>query len=168
MEELESALSGRSESLPDNVILGKIRHLKNTFEVCCQNSNPSDFTGFGWTLAKDYAMKLCDEIDQGKISWQELPSDVKKSTLMSASMENPRPTRPDPKKSKGDDKREVCATFNKCTVENKCENEVANPSKSCLRRHECSWCRANKNQSWKHQEWKCRNKTAGVGTNTNN
>ena len=68
MEEIESALSGRIESLPDSVILGKIRHLKNTLEVCCQNSGAADFTGYGWTLAKDYATKLNDEIEQGKRS----------------------------------------------------------------------------------------------------
>ena len=161
IEELEATLSGREESLPSSTVLGKLRHLKNTLEVCCQNSSAQDFTGYGWTLAKDYSTKLNDEIEQGKTSWQEVPSEVKTSTLMSASMENPRPQQKfDPvKKPKAtDDKRETCTTYNKCTVENKCEYEVANPSRTCQRKHECSWCKLHKNQSWKHQEWRCRNK----------
>ena len=165
MEEIESALSGRTESIPDPVILGKIRHLKNTLEVCCQNSVATDFAGYGWSLAKDYALKLTDEIEQGKITWEQLPAEVRTSTLMSASMENPRPVpvqRLEPKKPKVDDKKDICLTFNKCTTENKCDYEVANPNRTCQRKHECSWCRLNKNQSWKHQEWKCRNKAGGV------
>ena len=165
MEEIESALSGRIESLPDSVILGKIRHLKNTLEVCCQNSGATDFTGYSWTLAKDYATKLNDEIEQGKTTWQQLPSEVKTSTLMSATMENPRPVqRSDPKKTKVDDKKDICLTFNRCMTENKCDYEVANPTKTCQRKHECSWCRSNRNQSWKHQEWKCRNKAGGASS----
>ena len=148
--------------MPDAVVLGKLRHLKNTLEVCCQNSSSQDFGGYGWTLAKDYSTKLNDEIEQGKTTWQDVPLEVKTSTLMSASMENPRPPpRYEVKKAKQtDEKKELCTTYNKCTTENKCEYEVANPSKSCLRKHECSWCRSNRNQSWKHQAWKCRNKSA--------
>ena len=146
---------------------GKIRHLKNTLEVCCQNSGATDFTGYSWTLAKDYATKLSDEIEQGKTTWQQLPSEVKTSTLMSATMENPRPVqRSDPKKIKLDDKKDTCLTFNKCMTENKCDYEVANPTKTCQRKHECSWCRSNRNQSWKHQEWKCRNKAGGAISTT--
>ena len=161
VEEVEAALSGRSPEMHAAIVLGKLRHLKNTLEVCCQNSTPQEFLGYGWTLAKDYATKLNDEIEQGRVTWQEMPLEVKTSTLMSASMENPRPPpKYEIKKVKSDDKKEVCTTYNKCTAENKCEYEVANPGKSCLRKHECSWCRTNKSQSWKHQAWKCRNKAA--------
>ena len=91
IEEIEAALSGRSQSMPSATVLGKLRHLKNTLEVCCQNSSSHDFTGYGWTLAKDYSTKLNDEIDQGRTAWQDIPLEVKTSTLMSATMENPRP-----------------------------------------------------------------------------
>ena len=165
IEEIESALSGRSQAIPADVVLGKLRHLKNSLEVCCQNSTPQDFTGYGWSLAKDYATKLNDEIEQGRATWQDMPLEVKTSTLMSVSMENPRPaTKHEPRKTKSEDKKDVCTTYNKCTVENKCDYEVANPGKSCLRKHECSWCRTNKNQSWRHQASKCRNKGAADGS----
>ena len=162
LEEIEAALTGRVQSLPSSTILGKLRHLKNTLEVCCQNSTPQDYTGYGWTLAKDYANKVSDEIDQGKLAWQDMPAEVKTSTLMSATMENPRPHQKlEPKKPKASEEKVVCSTYNKCTTENKCDYEVANPNKTCQRKHECSWCRTHKNQGWKHQEWKCRNKNTG-------
>ena len=149
--------------MQSSVILGKLRHLKNTFEVCCQNSTSQDFTGYGWTLAKDYATKMNDEIEQGRETWQDMRLEVKTSTLMSASMENPRPAprfEPAVKKVKQTEKKEVCPTYNKCTTENKCDYEVTNPTKTCLRKHECSWCRSNKNQCWSHQASRCRGKAA--------
>ena len=94
--------------------------------------------------------------------------EVKTSTLMSANMENPRPLpKYEPRKvkeTKETEKKELCSSYNKCTTENKCDYEVANPTKTCLRKHECTWCRANKNQSWSHQASKCRNKRAADGS----
>ena len=169
IEEVEEALSGRAQavSMPIPVVLGKLRHLKNTLEICCQNSTSSEFTGFGWTLAKDYSTKLVAEIEQGRATWQDMGLEVKTSTLMSATMENPRPAlKPDTNRRKLEDKsdkKEICATYNKCTTENKCDYEVQNPGKTCQRKHECSWCKAKKNQSWKHQESRCKNKEANTG-----
>ena len=177
IEEVEASLSGRSQAMPDAVVLGKLRHLKNTLEVCCQNSTSQDFTGYGWTLARDYSTKLNDEIDQGRATWQGMALEVKTSTLMSASMENPRPPPKfegrgfegrgfegrKPNAPKAEDKKELCTTYNRCLTEHKCDYEVANPSKTCLKKHECSWCRTNKHQSWKHQASKCRNKAHEVG-----
>ena len=41
--EIEAALSGRGDPMSVEVLLAKIRHLKNTFEVCCLNSSSTDF-----------------------------------------------------------------------------------------------------------------------------
>ena len=160
-------MSGRSQAMQSSVILGKLRHLKNTLEVCCQNSKSQEFTGYGWTLAKDCATKMNDEIEQGRETWHGMKLEVKTSTLMSATMENPRPPprfETGVRKVKQTDKKEVCTTYNKCTTENKCDYEVANPTKTCLRKHECSWCRANKGQSWNHQATRCKNKESAGGS----
>ena len=164
--ELEASLSGRSEAMPEGMLLGKLRHLKNTLEVCCLNSNASDFTAYGWTLARDYSTKVDNEVEQKLATWQDMPAGVKTSHLVSAQMENPRPLPKapyDPKKIQSGVK-EICTTYNKCTTDGKCEYEVAHPDKSCLRKHECSWCRSNKNQSWRHQARKCKHKEAGSGS----
>ena len=166
VEELEAAMSGRAPALQEGVTLGKLRHLKNTLEVCCLNSTSTDFTGFGWTLAKDYAIKVNDEIEMGRATWQDMPLEVKTSTLMSANMENPRPPpKFDPRgPTKVGDKKDLCTTYNKCITEGKCDYEVANPDRTCLRKHECSWCRAHKKQGWKHQALRCKAKEASGGS----
>ena len=161
VSELESSLSGRSEAMSEDVMLGKIRHLQNILEVCCLNSTATDFTGYGWTLARDYAAKVDNEIDLQLVSWQDMHVGVRTATLLSAQMEHPRPYTKDVKKTGlASDKRELCTTYNKCKTEGKCEYEVSHPDKTCQRKHECSYCREKKNQSWKHQVWNCRSKSA--------
>ena len=154
--ELEASLSGRAEALHEGVILGKLRHLQNILEVCCLSSSATDFTGYGWTLARDYATKVDNEVEQKLVNWQGMQAGVRTGTLVSSQMEHPRP--PQPKDMKKNDKKEVCTTYNKCKTEGKCEYEVAHPGKSCQRKHECSYCREKKKQSWRHQAWNCQNK----------
>jgi hypothetical protein len=159
--ELEASLSGRSEAMSEDVMLGKLRHLQNILEVCCLSSSATDFTGYGWTLARDYAAKVDNEVDQRLTSWQAMQAGVRTATLVSAQMEHPRPPPPparDVKRAATLEKKDVCTTYNKCKTEGKCDYEVANPDKSCQRKHECSFCREKKKQSWKHQAWNCKNK----------
>ena len=161
--ELEASLSGRSAPMQDGELLGKLRHLKNTMEVCCLNSSASDFTSYGWTIAKDYALKVEDEVEEKLVSWQDMQAGVRTGTLVLAQMDFPRPIQKISSsvvdKSKSEIK-DVCTTYNKCTTEGKCDYELANPEKTCLRKHECSWCKTKLKQSCKHQVWRCRRKEA--------
>ena len=127
--ELEAALSGRGDPISHEVLLAKIRHLKNTFEVCCLNSTQYDFSAYGWTIARDYA--------RNSVKRKEDPTNLPSTT-----------------------KKDRCTTFNTCTTEMKCSYEVSNPGRTCVKKHECSWCRTNLQQSYKHQEWKCQKKQA--------
>ena len=155
--ELIDSLSGRAEPVPENVLLAKLRHLRDVFEVCCINSTETDFCDYGWTLARDYAQKVQDKVEQQHHSWAN-HSGIQTDVLMSAQMEFPRPAQKvDLKKSDKD--KPLCTTYNKCTTDGKCDYEVTS-GRSCLRKHECSWCRKNKNTSQKHQESKCPSKTA--------
>jgi hypothetical protein len=164
--ELESSLSGRAEAMSEGVLLGKVRHLQNILEVCCLSSSSTDFTGYGWTLARDYATKVENEVEQNLIQWKDMQVGVRTATLVSSQMEHPRPPPPprEPKKAGTGtgtgEKKDVCSTYNKCKTEGKCEYEVAHPGKTCQRKHECSFCREKKKQSWKHQSWNCQNKPA--------
>ena len=156
--EVESSMSGRTEAMSEAAMLGKIRHLQNILEVCCLSSSSTDFTGYGWTLARDYATKVENEVDQKLASWQNMQAGVRTSTLLSSQMEHPRPAQTrDPKKV---EKKELCTTYNKCKTEGKCEYEVSHPGKVCQRKHECSYCREKKKQSWRHQAWCCQNKAS--------
>ena len=158
--ELIDSLTGRSEPLPSNVLLAKLRHLWDVFEVCCINSAESEFNEYAWTLARDYALK----VDLQHHSWDN-HTGIQTDVLLSAQMEFPRPAKKvDPKKGgeKGGDKggdKPLCTTFNKCTTEGKCDYEVTY-GRACLRKHECTWCRKTKNQGHRHQESKCPSKAA--------
>ena len=52
-KELEASLSGRGQAMSEDMMLGKLRHFINTMEVGCINSSATDFTTYGWVVAKD-------------------------------------------------------------------------------------------------------------------
>ena len=91
VSELEATLSGRADPLSDEVFLARLRHLKNVVEVCCINSSEKDHLSYGWTLAKDYAQKVENEVDQNLSSWHEQPAGVRTDFLLLAQMDFPRP-----------------------------------------------------------------------------
>ena len=161
--ELEAALSGRGEPMSQAVLLAKVRHLKNTLEVCCLNSASTDFSTYGWLIARDYAMKVEEEVEQRFVAWDTMDSGIRTHTLVLSQMEHPRSV-VRKKQNEVEDlkttRKDRCTTFNSCTTEMKCDYEVANPGRTCQRKHECSWCRNNLQQGFKHQESKCQKKLA--------
>ena len=157
ISELEAALSGRSQQIHETELVGKLRHIKHTLEVCCLNSSSTDYSGYGWLIAKDYAFKVEEEVANGLIEWSDLQAGLRTNTLVLSQMDCPRQSSNKSAKTKDSDKQ-LCTTFNKCTTSGKCDYEVANPGRSCQRRHECSWCRNNLGQGNKHQERECRKK----------
>ena len=165
--ELESSLSGRTRQLPEGELLGKLRHLKSIVEVCCLNSASTDFNSYGWTIAKDYALKVEDEVAQNLISWNEMQHGVRTSSLVLAQMDCPRQHTQKASKGKDSDKDKiVCLTYNKCSTKGKCDYEVTHQDKTCQRKHECSWCRSNLNQGFRHQAWECNKKKEAEGSSS--
>ena len=167
VSELESSLSGRTEALTDGEFLAKLRHIKNFLDVCCLNSEQTDFKGYGWTIAKDYAMKVEGEVEQKLTTWEEMTGGVQTSQLLLAQMDCPKPAKTgvktgfgsgDGKDGKDQTVKAKCPTYNTCKTENKCEYELGHPDKKCILKHECSWCRTTLKQSWRHQEWNCKRK----------
>ena len=113
LAELESLLSCKSDHSTHEELLGRIRHVKNTFEVCCVNSDAKDFSAYGWVLAQDYAYKVENKVDQGITSWQSMSVGVQTADLVLAQCEYPRPQKADPKKEeKGSVGQKLCTTFN--------------------------------------------------------
>ena len=163
VSELESSLAGRSEPLPEGEFLAKLRHIKNLLDVCCLNSDQADFKCYGWTIAKDYALKVEAVVEQKIATWEEMSAGVQTSQLLLAQMDCPKPIK-SAKGNNGEVKdgkqppRARCTTYNSCKTDDKCEYELSHPDKKCLLKHECSWCKKNLNQSFKHQEWNCKKK----------
>ena len=167
MAELEAGLSSKSDPVSQEELLARIRHAKNVFEVCCLNSKDSDFKAYGWILARDYAAKVSNKVDHGIVTWEEMPPGVQTADLVSAQCDYPRPMPKQDDQIQRRDKKEqdtrlkkLCSTYNNCTTEYKCDYEVTNTDKDCLRIHECSWCRKNLKQGFRHQESRCKKKEA--------
>ena len=99
-----------------DAMLGKLRHFINTMEVCCLNSSATDFTAYGWVLARDYATKVDNEVEQKLTTWQDMPAGVKTATLVSAQMENPRPALKTLSTRVATNEKEelLCTTYNNC------------------------------------------------------
>ena len=160
--ELVASLSGRAEPVPESVLLAKLEHMKNVFEICCQNSTQLEYSNYGWVLARDYACKVQNKVDQQLVDWQSMPSGVQTADLVSAQCEYPRPAPPGAKVVKEKEEapaKRTCSTYNTSSVEKKCDYEVQNPGKYCQRKHECSYCRKHLNKGIKHQVWKCPSKS---------
>ena len=167
VSELESSLAGKTEKMSEGVFLAKLRHIKNYLEVCCLNSEPTDFKCYGWSIAKDYAGKVEAEVDHNSASWEEMPAGVQTSQLLLAQMDCPKPTKgtasakgvSDKEKEGPQHPKAKCPTFNTCKSKDTCDYEMINSGKKCILKHECNWCKTNLKQTWKHQEWNCQNKT---------
>ena len=156
--ELTASLSGRAPEMPQEVLLAKLQHLQNTFRVCCLNTTDKEFSSYGWVLARDYAMKVQDRVTQNLTSWESLTSDVQTSDLVASQMEFPRPLEKKISEKEKPKNQSLCNTWNTCTTDKKCQYEVEHPDRTCLRKHECSHCRATLKQSHRHQACKCPNK----------
>ena len=158
LAELTASLSGRAEQLTETVLLAKLLHLQSVLEVCCINSAATEYNNYGWVLARHYASKVQAKIDHQMTDWSTMPAGVQTADLVSAQMEYPRPAEKKNLGKKAEEERGpsiLCSTYNNCTTENKCDYEVAHPGRSCLRKHECSWCRKNMSRGHHHQVWKC-------------
>ena len=111
------------------------------------------------------AVKVENEIDQKLTTWEDMTAGVRTATVLAAQMENPRkleqPRKTPPARGGAKD---TCTTYNKCTTVGKCDYELQYPDETCLKKHECSWCRANKGQSWNHQATRCKNKESAGGS----
>ena len=57
----------------------------------CLNSADSDFKSYGWILARDYACKVTNKVDQELVSWVEMAPGVQTADLVSAQCDYPRP-----------------------------------------------------------------------------
>ena len=161
LAEVTASLSGRAEKLPENVILAKLQHLQSVLEVCCINSAATEYNNYGWVLARHYASKVQAKVDQQLTDWSSMPAGVQTADLVSAQMEYPKPAEKKGIVKKGEEDRTstgLCTTYNTSTTVEKCDYEVGHPGRTCLRKHECTWCRKHLSRSHHHQVWKCAKK----------
>ena len=151
-----------------------MQHFLNVLEIALQSSNPAEFEGHSWRIARLYAEKIQNKVDRGE-TWTKFDdkygTDSQPSELMAAREEigprpAPRKTTPTVRVKKEDKKdgakvsRRPCTSWNTSTVEGKCDWEVQNEGKTCDRRHDCTWCKEKGKRSLFHQRTFCRQRLA--------
>ena len=172
--ELLASRTGQTLSLQPGELEARMQHFLNVLEVALQPSNPAEFDGHSWRVARLYAEKVQQKIDRGE-TWLNFEArygaDSQPHELMAAKEEvKPvrklrEPLKGDSKVKTKDDKRDTnitkrtCTTWNTSSVEGKCDWEVQN-DRSCDRRHECSWCKEKGHRSLHHQRSFCRQRIA--------
>ena len=150
-----------------------MQHFLNVLEIALQPSNPTEYDGQSWKVARLYAEKVQQKVDKGS-SWvafeQRYGADSHPHELMAAQTElapkvKPREAREPKEVKKGDkvkDSREkrTCTTWNTSEVENKCKFEADYEGRECNNKHECSWCKEKHKRSLPHQRTFCRQRIA--------
>ena len=166
--ELRAANAGICGSLPADELEARLRHIQTVLQVCMQNSVPSDFTNYGWELARCYDQQIQATMDSGLATWvgfdKEFPRTAHPGFMMEADREVQKPFKK--KDSKGQENGEgsgvkskkICPVFNSCRQRKKCQHEVDSPDNGrCKMKHECSHCKKEHGKSVFHQVWWCNN-----------
>ena len=175
ISELLASRTGDTSTLAHGELEARMQHFLNVLEIALQPSNPTEYDGQSWKVARLYAEKVQQKVDKGS-SWvafeQRYGADSHPHELMAAQTElapkvKPREPREPKEVKKGDkvkDSREkrTCTTWNTSEVENKCKFEADYEGRECNNKHECSWCKDKHKRSLPHQRTFCRQRiTAG-------
>ena len=166
--ELRAANAGICGSLPADELEARLRHIQTVLQVCMQNSIPSDFTNYGWELARCYDQQIQATMDSGLATWvgfdKEFPRTAHPGFMMEADSETQKPLKKRENKRQEDvdvsgvKSKKICPVFNSCRQRKKCQNEVDSPEAGrCKMKHECSHCKKEHGKSVFHQVWSCNN-----------
>ena len=166
VSELLATRTGAAPPLANGELEARLQHFLNVLEISLQPSNPTEFDGPSWKVARLYAEKIQQKVDKGG-SWlafeQRYGADSHPHELMAAQVELAPKVKPkEPKEVKKADKvkdskeKRTCTTWNTSEVENKCKFEVDYEGRECINKHECSWCKEKHRRSLPHQRAFCR------------
>ena len=172
MAQLLQSRTGQAPSLGQGELEARMQHFLNVLEIALQPSNPAEFDGHSWRVARLYADKIQHKIDRGD-TWtnfeEKYGTDSQPSELMAA-REELGPKQPKKGTVKDSDRstdqnekrvfKRTCTTWNTSSVEGKCDWESQNDGRACDRRHECSWCKEKGKRSLHHQRSFCRQRIA--------
>ena len=164
--ELRAANAGICGTLPADELEARLRHIQTVLQVCMQNTVPSDFTNYGWELARCYDQQIQATMDSGLATWvgfdKEFPRTAHPAFMMEADREIPRPVnkkearKQEDGEGTGQKAKKICPVFNTCKQRKKCQNEVDKPDAGrCKMKHECSHCKKEHGKSVFHQVWCC-------------
>ena len=165
VSEILSSRSGLSPDMPRGELEARLQHLLCVLQVALVNSEKTDFSNKGWSIASIYAKRVQQKLDRGLETWEDFKRfgyDPHPSEMFTAKTEvdkrapNPNRKKKEEEKPAGAAKR-LCTTWNNCEVERKCQYLVDYPSATkCNKRHDCSYCQEKGYGTLNHQRRFCK------------
>ena len=155
-------------NMSDGEFLARLRHLKNTFEIACLSSNLASFSDQAWQVAREYDTRVVSDIESGVKTWDTLSNGLETDALYCAnqiielkikSKKGIKDVKKDDAVKKDKGKTKACTTFNTHRSSEGCAWEQRNEGESCVFKHFCSWCKANRDVEEKHKAFQCEHKT---------
>ena len=128
----------------------------------------TSFSETPWQIAREYDSRVISDIECGVKSWEHLSNGLETDAMIMAKetvelknkgkkvvkpKNNDEKPRPDPKKS-------GCTTYNTHRSSEGCLWEHRNKGETCVFKHYCSWCKANRDVEEKHKAHSCEHKSA--------
>ena len=165
---LHAAKSGLI-TMSDSEFLSRLKHLKNVFEIACMSSPLTSFCDPPWQIAREYDSRVISDIESGIKSWDTLSNGLEsdamymaKETVELRSKTNKKgiKNKNEDAKSKSDPKKTGCTTYNTNRSSDGCLWEHRNRGETCVFKHFCSWCKANRDVEEGHKALSCEFKNA--------
>ena len=152
--------------MSDAEFLARLKHLKNVFEIACMSSPLSSFSDPPWQIAREYDSRVISDIESGVKSWSTLSNGLESDAMYVAKEtvelrnKNNKPVRPKKEgdRQKSDPKKTGCTTYNTHRSSDGCLWEHRNKGESCVFKHFCTWCKANRDVEEKHKSFNCEHK----------
>ena len=149
--------------MTDAEFLARLRHLRNVFEIACMSSPLSSFSDPPWQIAREYDSCVISDIESGIKSWENLANGLEPDAIYIAKetveLRNKSKKVLKPKKEedkpKTDPKKTGCITYNTHRSSEGCLWEHRNKGETCVFKHFCTWCKANRDVEEKHKSLNC-------------
>ena len=165
--------TGQTPAMEDGELEARLQHFLSVLEVTLQTTGQSDFASDAWKIARLYHTKVQQKLDSGDTNWFYMYDQWGGSTLshelMAANAEAAPAKRGQKQrgedvgtgkgglgKTKDDQQKRLCSSWNKCETRGKCEWEVENEGSKCKYAHHCSYCKYKKLNPVNHQRHFCK------------
>ena len=143
INQILASLQGTISPMSTQELIGRLQHLLHLLELTATYSSNLDYCSYAWQRARNYNARIFSDLDHGILSWSSVSSKLDPTSMMQAIEAVPKPE----KKKKDEEVKKVvkddappCTKWNNCDAAGKCQYEVDNPGKKCMKPHICSFC----------------------------
>ena len=168
--------TGQIPTMEDGELEARLQHFLSVLEVTLQTTGQSDFASDAWKVARLYHTKVQQKLDNGDTNWlymydqwggSTLPHELMAANAEAAPVKRIQKSRGEDGsgsgtgkgglgKTKEDQQKRLCSSWNKCETRGKCDWEVENDGQKCKYAHHCSYCKYKKLNPVNHQRHFCK------------